>query len=65
MGQNNTKDRVGNGAGYTSDLKPPVAETGEAAGVARLLAQKNRKHSEPVMAMIIGILALAVLNIAI
>ena len=63
--QMDTKGRVGNSACCTSDLKPPVAETGEAAGVARLLAQKNRKHSEPVMAMIIGILALAVLNIAI
>ena len=65
MGQNDTKGRVGSSACCTSDLKPPVAETGEAAGVGRLLAQKNRKHSEPVMAMIVGILALAVLNIAI
>ena len=59
------KRSCGNSACYASDLKPPSAETNEAAGVARLLAQKNRKHSEPVIAMIIGILALAVLNIAI
>ncbi|MHB8850913.1 MAG: hypothetical protein ACYC45_07330 [Acidithiobacillus ferriphilus] len=65
MGQFDTKGRVGNGACYTSDLKPPVAEIGAAAGGARLLAQKNRKHSEPVIAMIVGILALAVLNIVI
>ena len=65
MRQKDTKGRVGNGACYTSDLKPPVAEIGAAAGGARLLAQKNRKHSEPVIAMIVGILALAVLNIAI
>ncbi|MCL4527117.1 MAG: hypothetical protein M1492_11810 [Gammaproteobacteria bacterium] len=63
--QKDTKDRVGNGAGYTSDLKPPVAEIGEAARGASLLAQKNRKYSEPVVAMIVGILALAGLNIAI
>ena len=49
----------------TLDLKPPSAEINEAAGMARLLAQKNRKHSEPIIAMILGILALAVLNIAI
>ena len=55
----------GNSACCTSDLKPPSAETNEVAGVARLHAQKNRKHSEPVIAMIVGILALAVLNIAI
>lgn len=65
MRHNDTKGRVGNGACYTSDLKPPVAEIGAAAGGARLLAQKNRKHSEPVIAMIVGILALAVLNIVI
>ncbi len=63
--QKDTKDRMGNGAGYTSDLKPPVAEIGEAARGAHLLAPKNRKYSEPVVAMIVGILALAVLNIAI
>ena len=63
MGQFDTKGRAGNSSYCSSGLKPPVAKTG--AAVARVLAQKNRKHLEPVIAMIVGILALAVLNIAI
>ena len=63
--QKDTEDRVGDGTGSTSGWKPPVAEIGEVARGTRLLAQNNRKYSEPVVAMIVGILALAVLNIAI
>jgi hypothetical protein len=65
MGQFDTKGRAGNSSYCSSGLKPPVAKTGAAAAVARVLAQKNRKHLEPVIAMIVGILALAVLNIVI
>ena len=65
MGQFDTKGRADNCACYTSDLKPPVAKIGAAAGGARLLAQKKLKHLEPAIAMIAGILALAVLDIVI